>query len=332
MAQSTSTGRTSNEPSQLGNAFVAELKDRTEYLFGSPTSGRKVMADFSEDRLQSEPLDEYLEAIVAQIQEYFSGTLLDTHTRTLPIGQATVLHFFLPPNHESEVGQDQRTALIPFPTGGIGKLTLLSRADDHEAVEEFDRLLNSLHRPEQPRDALEGIRILSATPEPAWKTSFPVGELSLDLTADYVRPEQFHFETADLQPFTLKVAGTALSPLATVTETGPDLVSIRNERGTVELSATTPNLWEKRPSAPSPAAMPEAAPTATTKSKSKSKEKTKTKARPMAATPEAVSVGEQPVEIPLAGATITLQAPPGTDEARAREMATAIEKSLNGSK
>jgi hypothetical protein len=327
MARTTPGPRDDAETSPLGNSFVADLKDRTEYLFGSPASGRKVLADFSDDQLGSEPLDEYIEAVVAQVQEYFGGSLIDTRTRTLPIGQATVLHFVLPPNQESDAGQNQWTALVQLPTGTLGKLTLLGRADDPEAEEEFDRLLNSLRRPVQPRDALEGVRALSAAPELALKSSFPVGELALELTLDYVRPERFHFETADRQSFSLRVARAVPPGLESTESAPPGTVSVLTEDGAIERSVATPNLWAKRPSAQPSAETPEPTP------KPKPAKKPKGRARGSSSALEVAAPAVEPtVEVPLTGTPVILQAPPGTDEARAREIAAAIKKSLTAPK
>ena len=225
------------------SALLTDLEDRTEYTFTSPATGRKLLADFTEEPMPAHQFDDYVESVIARVQDFFSARLLRNRSVTLAVGHATILHFELPPQPDSTVSQEQRTALCQLPSGKVGKLTLVSDKGDPGAEAEFERLLKSLH-PRSEVDVFSAVREAVEAPKSRWASDYPIGGVGLELTADYVRPSLFRFRTPSLEHFTLSLGGEAVAPTRTAT-------SLAATEATQKGPETLPinHLWSKRPSA-----------------------------------------------------------------------------------
>jgi hypothetical protein len=238
------------------NVTLDDFVDATEYSFGSPSTGRKVLIGHSHEVLDDKQFGEVIEGNIERITGYFKAKLIEKSTDRLKNAEVATLVFDLPAEPGIDGSRRQWVGIVRFRQGDSATLSLLAKGDDREAAAEYRRLLASVQKTGAKLDPLAALRqTLAGPPEPG-PAAFPAGVLTIDLTDDYSRPTEFWFSNPLHDQFTLKLLSAPSVAKAPNSGKADTFDTIRDEDGKPVRVLKSRDLWSKRPSATSTAVDP----------------------------------------------------------------------------
>lgn len=226
-----------------------EFTDATEYEFGSPPTGRKVMINYCPEIWNEERFWQEVKETDERIAGYSQGKLIDKGTEKLETGQAVYLVFAMPPVRGIEAEIQEWLGMLHFWEGDSAKLVLWTPSDDRDRKAEFWRLLKSVRKTTGKRDPLAAVRQAIAATVPERPTTYPAGPISLELTGDYVRPTEFLFETPSHDHFRLKLTDRASAFGKPIAVKAGAIETVHDEDGKEVHIQKARDLWSQRPSA-----------------------------------------------------------------------------------